>query len=395
MKIAIVGTGIAGLAAAYVLSRAHDVVLFEADDHPGGHSNTVDVGSLPIDTGFIVHNRENYPLFTRLLADLGVATQPTVMSFSMECACGAAWSSRRPWRAGRLLPEIVRFLRTADGADVDGKSLQAFLDDEGYSESFRRHYLVPMTSALWSTPPGRALEVPAAFAIGFFRTHGMLGLRRHRWRTVVGGSRVYVRAALDRIAAPLHVGTRVKSVERRGTGVEVVAADGARHPFDATVIATSAPSALAMLASPTPREQRILGAFAVAENEVVLHRDARLLPSSRRDRSGWNYQSLVCGVTTDRATLTYSMTRLQSLETQDEWCVTLNRTGDVDPDTIACVLRYAHPQMTPASYEAQRELASLNDGVLAFAGAWQGFGFHEDGMRAGVTAAASLGVMWP
>ena len=178
-------------------SRGHDdVELFEAGGHAGGHSNTVTHDSLDLDTGFIVHNEANYPLLTRLFRELGVATQPSEMSFSMSCGCGLEWSSRRPWRAGAgLLREILRFLRTAGDAETEGKSFDRFLRDEGYSDSFRWHYLVPMTSALWSTAPGDALEFPAAYGIEFFRNHGMLGLRRERWRTVTGGSRAYVQRA--------------------------------------------------------------------------------------------------------------------------------------------------------------------------------------------------------
>ena len=394
MKIAVVGTGIAGLSAAYVLAREHDVELFDGNDYPGGHTHTVDVGSLAIDTGFIVHNTPNYPLLTRFLAELGVATRPTVMSFSMTCACGASWSSRRPWRAKRLLLEMVRFLRTAGAADTEGKTFDRLLRDEGYSDSFRWHYLVPMTSALWSTAPGQALDFPAAFGVEFFRNHGMLGLHRHRWRSIVGGSRAYVRAALDRIDAPLHLGLPVRSVVRAGDGIELRTADDRSRRFDSAVIATHAPTALALLEQPTVGERRLLGAFAVTENEVVLHSDARLLPRGASDRSGWNYQSPGCGVDADHATVTYSMNRLQSLDAPVEWCVTLNRTAEIDPEAIEGVFRYDHPQMSFAALAAQPELATLNTDRLAFAGAWQGYGFHEDGIRSGIAAAASLGVTW-
>jgi len=394
MKIAVVGTGIAGLSTAYVLSRAHEVELFEANGYPGGHTHTVDCGSLAIDTGFIVHNTPNYPLLTRFLAELGVETQPTVMSFSMSCACGASWSSRRPWRAKRLLFEIVRFLRTAGTADTEGKTFDRWLRDEGYSDRFRWHYLVPMTSALWSAPPGQALEVPAAFGVQFFRNHGMLGLRRHRWRSVVGGSSAYVRTVLERIGSPLHLGLPVRKVVRKGGCVLIQTDDEPARRFDAAVIATHAPTALDLLGSPTPDELRLLGAFGVTGNEVVLHSDSRFLPRRASDRSGWNYQSPGCGVGSDFATVTYSMNRLQSLDAPVEWCVTLNRTAEIDPAAIKGIYRYDHPQMTFEAFAAQRELGTLNTGRLAFAGAWQGYGFHEDGIRSGVAAAASLGVTW-
>jgi predicted NAD/FAD-binding protein len=395
MKIAIIGSGIAGLSAAHVLARAHEVEVLEANDYVGGHTHTVDVGRLAIDTGFIVHNEHNYPLLTRLFRELGVRTQPTVMSFAMTCGCGLTWSSRRPWRAGRLLGEVLRFLRTAGDADVEGKDFDRFLRDEGYSDSFRRHYLVPMTSALWSTAPEDALAFPAAFGIQFFRNHGMLGLRRHRWRTVVGGSREYVRRLVARLPAPVAVSRPVRSIARDGDGVRIRLADGETRRYDGAVVATHAPTALALLERPTADERRLLGAFAVTENEAVLHWDERLLPARQDDRSAWNYASACCGGSPALPTVTYSMNRLQSLVADREWCVTLNRTAEIDPAKIVRVIRYDHPRMTFAALAAQQQVRRLDVDRLAFAGAWQAFGFHEDGIRSGVAAAESLGgVRW-
>lgn len=395
MKIAIVGTGISGLSAGYVLSRAHEVELFEEDERAGGHTDTHDVdGDVRVDTGFIVHNRENYPLLTRLFRELEVETRSSVMSFSASCGCGVSWSSRRPWRAGRLLPEILRFLRTARVADVDGKSWDTFLRDEGYSDSFRWHYLVPMTSALWSTGPGDALSVPASFGLDFLDNHGMLGLRRHRWRTVVGGSRRYVDALLRRARPVVHLRTGVRGVARRADGVDIRLADGEVRAFDAAVVATHAPTALELLERPTADEQRLLGAFEVTENEAVLHTDAGLLPRRSGDRAAWNVRSPVCGAQGPLPAVTYSMNRLQGLDDGREWCVTLNRTDEIDPARIVRVRRYAHPRVTLGSFAAQAELPLLNVDRLAFAGAWHGNGFHEDGIRSGVAAAESLGARW-
>jgi predicted NAD/FAD-binding protein len=394
MKIAIVGTGIAGLSASYLLSRAHDVVVLDANDYVGGHTNTVDVEGHAIDTGFIVHNRRNYPLLTRLFDELGVATQPAVMSFSMECACGVAWSSRRPWTAGAALREIVRFLRTAGSAESDGKTLAEFVRDERYSDAFLWHYLVPMTSALWSTAPGDALRVPAVFAIEFFRNHGMLGLRREQWRTVVGGSREYVRLLMVRSPAALRLGNGVVGVTRTQRGVELSLADGAKMAADAVVLATSAPTALDLLETATPLERRLLAPFDVTRNQVVLHSDVRLLPVRPALRAAWNYRSAGCGTETPLPNVSYSMNRLQRLDAEREWCVTLNRTEEIDPASIARVIEYTHPRVTFESLAAQPRLAELNTGVTAFAGAWQGYGFHEDGIRSGVAAAAHFGVTW-
>jgi predicted NAD/FAD-binding protein len=391
--IAVVGTGIAGLGAAYALSRSHAVELFEAGSEAGGHTRTIEHGSLSLDTGFIVHNEVNYPLLVGLFRELGVRTQPSTMSFSVECACGLAWSSRRPWRAGRrLLGEIVRFLRTAQSADVEGKTFDRFLRDEGYSESFRWHYLVPLTSALWSTAPGQALEFPAAHGVQFFRNHGMLGLRRHRWRTVAGGSRAYVRAVLERIGGRVHAGVPVRRLLREGEGIVLTLEDGTSRQFDGVVVATHAPQALALLGDPSADERRVLGAFRTTANQTVLHTDERFLPLRSGDRAAWNYQSPGCGVHAAQPTLTYSLNRLQRLAPDREYCVTLNRTDEIDPQAVIRVFEDTHPQTTFESLAAQAELAGLNGPRrTAFAGAWQGYGFHEDGLASGLRAAAALG----
>ncbi len=396
MKIAIIGTGAAGLGAAYALARVHDVELFEASDAPGGHVHTVDHDGLSLDTGFIVHNEANYPNLTRLFRELGVLTRASEMSFSMSCGCGLEWSSRRPWRAGpRLLREIVRFLRTADAADADGITFDRFLDDQGYSESFRWHYLVPMTAALWSTAPGDALAFPASSGIEFFRNHSMLGFRRRKWRTVEGGSATYVRALLERLGRPLHLSMPVRSVARSAEDVEVRGADGATRRFDGVVVATSAPRALALLTDPSRDEREMLSAFETTTNETVLHTDSRFVPRRRSDRSSWNYQSPGCGVLADRASLTYSLNRLQGIEGDAEYCVTLNRTDEIDEATVVRVIHYEHPRTTIGSLAAAERARGY--GVVrrtAFAGAWQGNGFHEDGLTSGLRAAAAFGVDW-
>ena len=396
MKIAIIGTGIAGLGAAYALSRLHDLELFEINGHPGGHANTVTHDALELDTGFLVHNEENYPTLTRLFRELGVETQPSEMSFAMSCGCGLEWSSRRPWRAGtRLLSEILRFLRTAGDADARGKTFDRFLRDEGYSESFRWHYLVPMTSALWSTAPGEALHVPAAYGIDFFRNHSMLGLRRHRWRTVTGGSRTYVQALLGRIGAEVRLAAPVLSVTRTNDGVDVRTADGKRRPFDGVVVATSAPRALVLLEDASDDERATLSAFETTANETVLHTDSRLLPRRASNRSSWNYLSPGCGVHPAKASLTYSLNRLQRLDTEAQYCVTLNCAAEIADAAVIRTFDYEHPRMTFASLAAAERMRGR--GVVrhtAFAGAWQGNGFHEDGLASGLRAAAAFGAPW-
>jgi uncharacterized protein len=392
LNIAVVGAGIAGLGAAHQLAGDHSVDVFEAASRPGGHARTERVGSLAIDTGFIVYNEINYPRLTHLLRELGVATQPSVMSFSVECGCGVSWASRRPWRAGpRLLREIQRFLRTARVAVGDPRTLGTWLVDEGYSESFSSHYVRPMTASLWSAPPGLALDMPASLVLAFFRNHGMLGLRRHRWRTVSGGSSAYVDALLRRRGLRVHADTPVEAVVRRGRGVTVVAGGGIERRFDGVVIAVAAPRALRLLEDPSHDERRLLGAFATTRNETVLHSDCSLLPSRESDRSSWNYRSPDCAEPGLLPTLTYSANRLQHLASEAEYCITLNSTADIDSSAILKVYDDEHPQMTSESHGAWRLLPRLNGARhTAFAGAWQGYGFHEDGLVSGFRAAESV-----
>ncbi len=392
MNIAVVGAGVAGLGAAHELAGAHTVELFEAGSRPGGHARTERVGPLAIDTGFIVYNEINYPRLTRLVHELGVPTQPSVMSFSVECGCGVSWASRRPWRAGRrLLYDIQRFLRTARVAAGDPRTLDAWLVDEGYSESFRRHYLRPMTSSLWSAPPGLALDMPASLVLAFFRNHGLLGLRRHRWRTVSGGSSTYVDALLRRQGLRVHLDTAVETIIRGARGVTIVDDEGLERSYDGVVIAVAAPRALRLLDDPSDDERRLLGAFATTHNETVLHTDCSLLPARESDRSSWNYRSPDCVEPGLLPTLTYSANRLQRLTTETEYCITLNSAADIDPAAIVKVYDDSHPQMRGESHRAWPLLNGLN-GVrrTAFAGAWQGYGFHEDGLASGFRAAESL-----
>ncbi|MCP9486835.1 MAG: FAD-dependent oxidoreductase [Gaiellaceae bacterium MAG52_C11] len=403
MRVAVVGTGISGLGAAYLLDRAHDVTVFERDSRAGGHAHTIRHDGLALDTGFLVHNTHNYPLLGRLFGELGVRTQESQMSFSVGCAtCGLEYSGRRPFaqrrslaspRFAALLWEIARWLRTArcslDEADYEQHTLEAYLDERGYSRRFRRHFLVPLTSALWSTAPGRALEFPAAYAIRFFDNHGMLGLRRFAWRTVSGGSDTYVRALSERLGTKLQLGLGARSLRRDRDGIELTADDGARHRFDKVVIATHADQALMLLEDPSGDERRVLGAFAYTRNEAVLHTDERLLPRARSARAAWNYRLGDDG----RPTVTYSLNRLQSIPGEKEYCVTLNQP--VDDEHVIRRLTYEHPLFTVEALRAQRELPELSGPRhVHFAGAHHGNGFHEDGLASGVRAADELGATW-
>jgi predicted NAD/FAD-binding protein len=372
------------------------VDVFERSGRPGGHANTVVHDGLGLDTGFLVHNARNYPLLCRLFAELGVATHESDMSFSVSCSgCGLEYSGRRPFAQRRnaaspgflrLVWEIGRWLRTARPED-EAQSLAEYLDVHGYSRRFRRHFLVPLTSALWSTAPGRALEFPAAYAIRFFDNHGMLGLGRFRWRTVTGGSRRYVDAIAERLGPRLRVGHGVRSVRRQPDGVDLRVGDRVER-FDRVVLATHADQALALLEDPTPHEERVLGAFAYTRNEAVLHTDSSFLPRAPAARASWNYRLGDDG----RPTVTYHLNQLQALDSDRDYCVTLNQA--VAEEHVLGRFTYEHPLYTVATLRAQAELPRLAGERTHFAGAYFGNGFHEDGLASGLAVARALGVEW-
>jgi predicted NAD/FAD-binding protein len=400
VKIAVVGAGISGLGAAHVLARQHEVEVFEAGAYAGGHTATVDVQvgarTLGIDTGFIVHNLVNYPNLLALFAELGVATQESEMSFAVTCAgCGLEFSSRWPVSSPSFTREVIRFQRSAEGAVADDRhaasTLGRFAAVEGYSERLRSHFLVPLCAAIWSTAPGGALDFPARYAIAFLSNHGVLGFRHFRWRTVTGGSREYVRALLGRFGGAVHLDAPVRAVERDADGITLRTPDGEPRRFDRVVIATHPDQALALLTAPTDDERRLLGAFAYTANETVLHTDERFLPARPRARASWNYHLASCDTSAQLPTMTYSMNRLQGLTEPKHYCVTLNRGAEIDPGEVLGRFLYEHPQYTFASLAAQAALPTLNGpNRTAFAGAYHGHGFHEDGLTAGLRAAAAI-----
>ena len=398
MKIAVIGTGISGLGAAYALSKGHEVELFEREDRAGGHSNTVEhmvAGrTLPLDTGFIVHNEDTYPNLVRLFRELRVRTQPSEMGFSVACERhGLEYSGSRP-PLTRLTLEIARFLhlgrRALDDPRCADWSLARYVAEEGYSHRFRDHFLVPLCAALWSTAPSRTLDFPLVYAVRFFANHGLLGFRRLRWKTVTGGSQSYVRALEERLR--INLSTEVRSIRRLGDGIELrLAGDELRH-FDGVVVATHADQALRLLEDPSDDERRLLGAFGTTENDTVLHTDERFLPRRTATRGSWNYQLRDCGCDGGRPTMTYYLNKLQRLDEDEHYCVTLNRTDEIDPARIIRRFSYRHPLVTHESMAAQPELPRLNGPRrTAFAGAWQGYCFHEDGLRSGLAAAAAIG----
>ena len=416
--VAVIGSGISGLAAAHVLTRAgRDVTLFEADSRLGGHahSHDVDDGSGPaltIDSGFIVYNESTYPLLTRLFAELGVETRPCRMGMSVSCeGCGLEYAGRRGlgglfphWSNARpaylrMLAEIARFHRAARrslAADAtrDDVTVGDFVSQHRFSDHFRNHFVVPMVSAVWSCAPGTALDYPADYLFRFLDNHGMLAIRgAPRWRTVVGGSRAYV----ERIAKRLHEvrsATPVESVSRMSSGVVVRTGDGDVATFDAVIVATHADQALRLLSEPTPADRRTLGAFRYSRNVTLLHTDERLLPRARRAWASWNYRLASCSADDTAPRVSYHMNALQGLTADHEYVVSLNADGAVDTNRIVATMTYEHPVYTRASVAAQRDLAGMSDDVIAFAGAHHGWGFHEDGCRSGVDAARRLGVVW-
>jgi uncharacterized protein len=415
-RIAVIGGGISGLTAGYVLSQADRVTLFEADRRLGGHADTHLVGSVPVDTGFIVYNERTYPLLTRLFAELGVRTRATEMSMSVRCAgCGLRYAGQRGpgglaaglRRGGgrflRLLADVPRFHRTArrllagdapPGAPGD-LTFGEFLNQGGFSGYFQAHFALPLVAAVWSCPAGTALRYPARYLFAFLAHHGMLSVSGSPpWRTVTGGSRCYVERAAGRLAC-VRLGVPVRAVHRYPDGAEVRDASGQAHQFDAVVIATHPDQALALLAPATRVERAVLGAFRYTPNPALLHSDVRLLPDHPRVRASWNYELSHCRARPGGAVrISYDLNRLQGLPGDRDYIVTLNGRAAVDPDRVISQLDYAHPAYTPESVAAQRRLPELNTPVTAFAGAYHGWGFHEDGCRSGAQAARALGRAW-
>ncbi|MEQ8833745.1 MAG: FAD-dependent oxidoreductase [Miltoncostaeaceae bacterium] len=413
MRVAVVGSGIAGLGAALALGRVHEVEVFEADDRAGGHANTVKVprlggGELDLDTGFLVHNHANYPLLTRFFGELGVLTQESDMSFSVSCRrCDIEYSGRA-WRQpgtlvrpgmARLMAEIARFLRTGTRALEQRHSrstLGEFVAAEGYSRSFRDHFIVPFAAALWSTAPGPTLDFPAPYAVRFFQNHGLVGFRRNMWRTVTGGSRRYVEAVQRRLGERLHLSTPVTGLVRHPDGVTLRTGAGDEHRFDHVLLATHAPQALAILGDGADAVERdVLGPLGTTVNRTLLHTDTTLMPRRRSAWGSWNYLIEDCTSPGAMPTVTYHLNRLHSLDEPEDYCVTLNRQDSISPARTLAAFDYAHPLYTFAALDARERIPEIQGRNRTwFAGAWQGNGFHEDGLASGLRVAAALGAPW-
>lgn len=413
-RIAVVGSGISGLASAWLLGRRHAVTLYEANDYLGGHTHThtVRIGDRDhaVDTGFIVFNPAHYPLVTRLFAELGVGSQPTQMSLSVRnettgleynaTSLATLFCQRRNLFSPRffgLIRDILRFNREARAVlsfAGPGPTLGDYLAENRYGAAFRDEHLVPMSSALWSAPPRDVLEFPAKYLVQFLANHEMLQVSgRAPWRVVQGGSSTYIRALTARWNVTTHRGCPVRGIDRMGGDVVVHTLAGSER-YDQVVLACHSDQALELLTAPTHAERDILGAIGYQPNSVILHTDTSVMPRRPRAWAAWN--ALIPEEAGTACTVSYWMNLLQSIESAEPLIVTLNPTRRIDPAKVLRSLQYAHPVYTQASVAARARKAEIQGARCTwFAGAYWGWGFHEDGMRSAVEVAAALEVPWP
>jgi predicted NAD/FAD-binding protein len=423
MRVAVVGTGISGNAAAYALSThpaVQRLAVYEKDLRPGGHAATVDINYLgtpiTVDTGFIVYNELNYPLLTRLFAHLGVATKESDMGFSVSRDGGrhewagktvdyvnGFFAKRRNVLSAphwRMLLEIMRFGRVCAGAigtgRVERESLGGFIARHGFSQRFRQDYILPMGAAIWSTPRAHMLDFPAESFIRFFNNHRLLHWNRPVWRTVEGGSRVYVERMVAAYRRSLHLGAAVTGVRRVPGGVEVKTAAGGVETYDHVVIAAHSDQALAMLSDAGEAERAVLGAVRYRANSVYLHRDPAFMPRRRAAWTAWNVTFDSDDPDDGDLAVTYWMNALQGIDERFPLFVSLNPPKPPRDDMVFARFSYDHPQFDGPAIDAQRELGAIQGrGGVWFAGAWTGYGFHEDGLRSGLEIAAALGAPLP
>lgn len=410
--IAIVGTGISGMACAWFLGKQHDVTLFEKDDRIGGHSHTVMVdegsGEIPVDTGFMVYNEVTYPLLTRLFRELGVTTKPTSMSFSVQHlsnglefnggSVNLLFGQRRNlfnFRYWRMLGQIARFNRETlaelANPQYENLSLREYVKARAYGSDFLNWYLSPMAAAVWSSPPERIEEFPARTLMRFWHNHGFLGLdTQHAWRTVSGGSRTYVSKLTESFVRNIEPGCGVRIVSRTQDGALLTLNDGSCREFDKVVIAAHGDQALVMLADPTGLETELLGKFKYQENKVVLHTDPCFMPKTRRCWASWNYRI----DESKRHSTHYWMNELQGVSDREQYFVSVNPSSQPADKAIKRRMTYEHPLFDLAAVAAQEDLPNLhaagNETGRYFCGAWQRYGFHEDGLWSAVNVCREI-----
>ena len=411
MKIAIVGTGISGLTAAYLLNREHDIVVFEKNDYVGGHTHTHDVktneSSLAVDSGFIVYNEVTYPNFIKLLDQLGVQRQKTTMGFSVKSVkknLEYAGNSLKTLFAQRLnyfrpsfwimLRDILRFNKKgkADLANLSAEiKLGDYLRQNNYSRSFINHYIIPMGSAIWSTKANSMMNMPALFFIRFFNNHGLMQVKnRSGWWVIKGGSREYVKKMIAEFDSKIRLNTAVESISRSENKI-IIQVLGKEEIFDAVVIATHSDQALQLLSDSTQQEIEVLSALPYQSNEALLHTDSSVLPKRKNAWASWNY-NLDQEVDQPMA-MTYNMNILQTLNTNETYCVTLNNNDLVDSNKILKTLYYEHPQFTPEGISAQKrkhEISGINN--TYYCGAYWRNGFHEDGVVSALEVCSHFGI---
>ncbi|WP_160153491.1 NAD(P)/FAD-dependent oxidoreductase [Microbulbifer sp. ALW1] len=418
MRIAIIGSGISGLTAAYLLHKKYDITLFEADSRLGGHTATVDLMEagqpLAVDTGFIVFNDWTYPNFIKLMDRLGVKSQPTDMGFSVSSGDGgfeyagnnlnSLFAQRRNLLDGghwRMLRDIVRFNRDAvedwkRGELGESMSLGGYLESNGYSAEFANRYLVPMGSAIWSASMSQMLDFSVDFFIRFFYNHGLLNIfNRPQWRVIKGGSRSYIEPLVEPFRDRIRLSTPVKQVDRREQQVIIAYQDATgriqEEAFDQVIFGCHSDQALALLGDPAPSEREVLGAIPYEQNSVVLHTDTRLLPQRQAAWASWNYR--LQGAQDRLPVLTYNMNILQRLKTRKTYCVTLNADDAIDPDKVIGKFEYAHPQFSAQGNRAQARWSEINGHNRTwYCGAYWANGFHEDGVVSAIRVAKGLGV---
>ncbi len=410
MKIAVVGSGISGLSAAWLLSRAHEVTLFESEDRPGGHSHTVEApNGLPVDMGFIVYNTPSYLNLVALFDHLKVPTKTSNMGFAVSLDGGrveyggdnlgtlfSQWSNLVRPRFWSMLRDLTRFYREAPAEvaalDDDSLTLGAYLDTRNYGQAFQNDHLIPQAAAIWSASPREIRAYPAAAFIRFYENHGLLKITgRPEWRTVDGGSRAYVQRLLADFSGTIALGTPVTRVEATPRG-PVVHAGGSTQDFDAVVMATHADQGLAMLGAPTTRQNAVLGDFGYTRNETILHSDLSLMPKRRRVWAAWNYLARAGAQGDTALCVTYWMNRLQDIPGDRPLFVTLNPITPPRPDTVIRREVFHHPRFNAAALRAQKALWSIQgDGGIWWCGAYFGSGFHEDGLQSGLAVAEAIG----